>query len=536
MAVDLVVGCDLHTRKGLTMRLRDRLFSEIQKHYGDGIKTYQIDRLLDHYLPCVLIEINESITRPENPNGELSLSLLALDAIGIIRYQGRRYKLQRFMNLIPETRLFDVVFSGNIGKYSRVVLNPSYQDDIMKELLDLNGGIPTPAEKKILLARANHRIPIDQVSLNNFIIQADHRARTASGGLLLKIVRDLKRARTLNDYIECVKGQYYLSEYRQPSDSGREYGHGLSVQNLSRELRHAVLGVCHQYDFQAHSFAVMASLARAINPELSVAQITDYIRYRQPIRQRIARDVGVTEAQIKGIFTSLGFGARPVNNPYNSIRKILPDDASYQRLLAQQEFLYITQELEQINATILNYWGFQGAVEFNGYTFTETETGPSGRQVKKSDNQRLAWIYQNLEAQLTRKFIEIIRERTGLEPLTTVHDCIYYRQQIPASALVDVQVILRESLEYVRVEHTAIWPLTTAAGYSDRLSDQAQWEQEHQERIRQSELEARGYVSPVAQTLTVQQSPGRTQSVIQDLESGPDYTEYTYEYDWRTDV
>jgi hypothetical protein len=174
----------------------------------------------------------------------------------------------------------------------------------------------------------------------------------------------------------------------------------------------------------------------------------------------------------------------------------LPSDDAYNRLIRQTEFRYITEELAKINQVILNCDDFTGDfVGAGGYTYTSTITDSQGRHRKKTDSQRLAWIYQNFEAQITREFVDIIRTASGQEPLTTVHDCVYYAQPVPASVLVDAQVLLRDLYEFVRIEHTPIWPISTDTGFTDRFQETDDQIQEHRQHIVDEENLATGYFS-----------------------------------------
>ncbi len=510
------------------MKLYDTLAGELIKLYPE-LRERQIHHLLEKYIPAVLNELCRGLIRPANDNNEISFSLTNIDQ-GIITYQKKRYTIHKFMSRSPVTRLIDVKFSGNIGKLSRVVFNELYKEQIMNEILEMSYTPLTPAQQQELLKRANTLIPVDAQSLANYIIQSRSDAQRSSGAYQEKVMINLRRANELMGQIQEYQGSNYLAEYRETADSGRQYGHGLSLQIVSKELRHAVLGPCHQYDFQAHSFAVMASIARAIDPTVICSQISEYIRNRTVIRQRIARDVGVSESVIKSIFTSLGFAARPVNNPFNSIRRALPSDDAYNRLINQTEFRYITEELAKINQVILNCDDFTGDfVGAGGYTYTSTITDSQGRTRRKTDSQRLAWIYQNFEAQITQNFIQLVQAASGQVPLTTVHDCVYYAQPVPANVLVDAQVQLRELYEFVRIEHTPIWPISTDTGFTDRFQEHNHQNQEHLEFIRQEESFARGYAGDWNT-----HAPAKSwNEPLTELQPNYEEYEYEYQYDWR---
>jgi len=504
------------------MNLSNQISDEIKRIYPD-IKPYLADRYADKYVGVVLKEIQQAILRPSNPDEELSFnSKEVYNACGKTKDQERLFS---FLQKSPKTRLVDITFRGNIGRLSRVRLNSIYKDRIMYELLAMPESALTDQERREIRERANVLIPIDTASLSSFIQHTDQQIKKSGPGRYRdQLINNLLRARELRLEAHEVKGRSYLMEYWETADTGRQYGHYNSLQRMNQEVRHAALGVCYRYDFQAHSFAVMASLARSIDPDLKIAQIEDYIRYRTRIRQRIAQEVGIAESAVKSVFTSLGFGARPINNPYTSIRRAVGSAEAYERLVHQTEFKFIVEDLERINQAILGQFPDQDFVWHLGQTYhSKTALGR-----RRNRSQKLAWIYQNTEAYITAEFIEIIREQTGLEPLMTVHDCIYYAQPIPNSAVIDAQVLLREDYQYVRVERETVYPIGTEESFRARFQENHQVEQDHKNQIAREEQRAQGYSSEFTRSL----EPVRT--IQREDRHRPqkellDYREYEYE-------
>jgi len=507
------------------MNLSNIISDEIKKIYPD-IKPYLADRYANKYVSVVLPEIKQAILRPGNENEELSFnSKFVYNDCGITN---TRERLFSFLQKSPKTRLIDITFRGNIGKLSRVKLNPIYKEQIMFELLEMPTQALTDRERKEIAQRTNKIIEIDTASLASFIEHTQQQTRiTGPGKYYDALANNLLRARELYLEHQIHDGKTCLFEYWESADTGREYGHYNSLQRMNREVRHAALGVCHKYDFQAHSFAVMASIAKTIDPTIKIAQVEDYIRYRKNIRTRIAKEVGISEDAVKSVFTSLGFGARPINNPFNAIRRQVYTADAYERLINQTEFKFITEDLKTINATIDAYLPDQD-FEWNlGLRYQYQNA--NGR--RKTVNQKLAWIYQNTEAYLTKKFIQLIESMTGLTPLMTVHDCVYYRQKLPTSAVIDCQIILREEYEYIRIEHEDIWPIGTDQQFNQRFEQDNLEEQEHKNRVYQEELDACSYQSDIMAQV---QDCNRYDSIAElrariEKENQPDYTEYHYE-------
>ena len=506
------------------MILSNKISDEIKRIYPD-IKTYLADRYANKYVSVVLKEIRQAILRPINKDNELSFS-----KDPITRNCGRIKQTNEYLfdmlQRSSHTRLVDIVYTGNLGKLSRVVLNPIYKDQIMHELMAMPIQALTDQERKEIRERANRVIEIDTASLSSFIQHTEQKAKLSGPGKYYdKLANNLLRARELYLEHQNINGKSYLMEYWEQADTGREYGHYNSLQRMSQEVRHAALGDCHKYDFQAHSFAVMASIAKTIDPDIKIAQIEDYIRYRTVIRERIAKEVGVNNEAIKSVFTSLGFGAKPVNNPYTSIRRAVYTEEAYKRLIDQTEFKFIVEDLETINNTIDATLPTEDFVWHLGMTYHQhTDKGRL-----RTRSQRLAWLYQNTEAYMIKWFIDLVRERTGLEPVMTVHDCVYYKQKLPANTVIDAQVIIRADYPYIRIEHQAIYPIGTEQQYNNRFADDEEQEQKHQQCMREEEQQACGYKNQHMQALAVAWDPITELQHRQQIHSQSDYVEYSYE-------
>lgn len=488
------------------MTLKVLLSSELKQIYPD-MKDYLADRYASKYVSAVLAEIKYSLLRPENELEELSFSGLSMrDACGQVKYNNKTTYLFEFMGRSHRTSLVIETFAGNQGKMKRVKLNEIYKEQIMYELMETPPAQLTEQDRAELEANYNRVIPIDIASLQGYITRTrdDIAIQQHGSPLHNKLTENYFQATRLLSQVEQSDGVDFIKEYWVTADTGREYGKFLSLQRVDKNVRHAALGVCHKYDFQAHSFAVMASIARSINPAIKIGAVEEYVKYRSSIRKRIAHEVGVPEDVIKTVFTSLGFGARPRANPYNAIRRAFYTDELYNKFITNDTFKYIREDLETINSTVLGYFTDENFTGFGGYNFTGRD--PVTRR-KKSDSKRLAWIYQNAESVITREFTRIVEEYTGEKPLMTVHDCAYYKRRIPIETFVDVQVILKREhgFEFVKLEHEAIFPITTQAVFDTRFAEQAQHEQEHQQRIAQEESRARGYKSQWAQPLATPQ-------------------------------
>jgi hypothetical protein len=362
-------------------------------------------------------------------------------------------------------------------------------------------------------ANANYKVNVDPVSLASFIAKTTATIKATSNGSAYReaLLRNLTAAKQLQSMIhkaDELNPTPYINERWEIADCGRIYGQGYSLQRMTKEVRHAALGVCHKYDFKACAFAIMAGLANAIDPTLRIGATRDYIANRQKIRKRIANELGINESLVKTIFTALGFGAELKNNQHNAIRGALaaaarmqhdpsvrlPRDVynslgadEFKRLVQNRTFGYIYDELQQINKTIIDFFKTREPA-FDDVTYSEINP-KTGK--KRNERQKLAWIYQALEAMAMKQFAEFAEQ----EPLLTTHDCLYFRQKLPASVIVDVTVKLQDTFQFLRFEHEAIYPIAEQDQFEARRNEVKRVEAEHRRFIAEQEELAKFHVA-----------------------------------------
>lgn len=460
-----------------------------------GMRSAVAERAVGRYVDSVMAELAHQYPRASRADlAQAEIDFAAervMHACKQVSVEGRQVRVWPLMQRHPSTRLVHVVYQGNSlsGRVSRVTFNPLYRRHIMDELKSLSIELD-PARLQALEDQANSDQLVDVASLDSFL---KHTRRTLNtpdlpipyaDALLrnLMIGNELRsRVRSLDD------GRHCIAEHWEEIDSGRIYGHGLSLQRQSKEVRHAALGPCHKYDFKACSFALMTSLALQIQPDLPVAAIKDYIRHRAAIRKRLAAHLNISPDRAKGIFTALGFGAELKNNPHHAIRGQLGADA-YERLLQHDEFAAIASQLKAVSAVIDKAFPRDG-FEFFGRTYSPTHPKTGAKRTK---NQKLAWIYQCMEAEALRQFVEL----ADAEPLLTAHDCVYFKTQLPPSKTQDIAHLLAQQFELLRFEHEAVTPIHAVEEHcaANRAVDSR--ERQHRESIARQDQLAQNYHSP----------------------------------------
>jgi hypothetical protein len=244
------------------------------------------------------------------------------------------------------------------------------------------------------------------------------------------------------------------------------------------------------YDIKAASYALLTGLALDINPELEVAKLVDYVKNRTQIRKAIATEVGISELRMKAIFTSLGFGARTANTPYASIRKSLGAKA-HQNLMDNEQFVAIKDAMDRVRATIAAY--FPQSFAFVGGRYYSDQCPRTGK--KRTADQKLAWIYQAMEADAITRFGQIAQE-AGQQPVLFVHDCVYFKNKLPKGVLEEVLDELRVMYPLIAADHEKIYPIHTSNYEDPDFAAARQQEAEH--KLLMKRLEA-GLTTEVAE-------------------------------------
>lgn len=514
-----VIGSQEFTEKTSPIQrspLKQKLLQALKSTQPAIGKDYLYERCVNKYVDEMLLALRAAIAIKPNddlmPNQFYFCQSKIREAIGTIGKQ-QQYIFQ-LMKEDDATSLIVIErkgFSQNgVSRLSAAKLNPLYEELVIDEILNLrverNQQLLDEIERT-----ANYWVAVEPASLQAFITKTTETLRATKNGVHYEqaLLRNLVAAQQLQAMTHAPDAEHpthYVNERWEQADCGRIYGQGYSLQRMPKAVRHAALGVCHKYDFKACAFALMAGLAHEIDPTLLVGATLDYIKNRQKIRQRIAKQLGIDESLVKQIFTAIGFGAELKNNQYNAIRGALAKAArqqhdpnvrldkdvynnlgedEFQRLIANPTFRYIYEEFQAINATILSYFNTDN-FEIGEYTYSaiDPKTGK-----KRNSRQKLAWIYQALESRAILTFAEL----AGQEELLTTHDCIYFKQKISSEKIKDISVKLQEQFPYLCFEHERIYPITGDDAYEARFAEIDQFEREHREFIAAETENARWY-------------------------------------------
>ena len=485
------------------------------------LKDYQVTRYVNKYVDAVMTQIARqylTVTSDELDSGEISFAANEVyEQCGQAMVDDQRVRIYTMMQEHANTSLILLKYKGNSieQRVSKITFNPKYKSAIYKDLIESNYLLNT-ADLAKSSDKPNFSIPVDIAALDSYIKNTGQLLAKGGGDKYIqKLCRNLLTAKQVKHLaVLQTDGSYLVNEYWQAIDSGRVHGHGASLQRVAKEVRHAALGRCARIDFKASSYAILASLALAIDPEIKVAAIKQYIQKRTVIRKRIAKKIGINEDLIKTIFTSLGFGAELKNNPFSSIRRKIGKD-KYELLIANTEFMEIKNALDLVRDTVLSSEELKGDVfKIGAHTYAALD---SKTQKKRSKNQKLAWIYQACERMALDIVIDNMPDKFDL--LLPVHDCVYIKQSLPAQVVLDLKFELRELFPLLDFEQEFIFPIHAAEDHNKYNAAIDADIAAHKSRMAQEVLDATGYVSKyLPQDLSLPKKPDYTNESNADYE------------------
>lgn len=201
------------------------------------------DRCVRSYIGAVMRQIATQLALASQDDwsaGELTFHADKVrDECGQVTVGRQRVRAWTLMQSHPSTSLVIQVYVGNSisGRASRIVFNPTYKKEIMDELRTLSIELD-PVHLDALDVKANVELTVDPESLASFLKQTRRTLQQHAFGEAYerKLIRSATIANTLQSRIHARQdGSHFVKEYWERIDSGRMYGHGLSLQRIPKE-------------------------------------------------------------------------------------------------------------------------------------------------------------------------------------------------------------------------------------------------------------------------------------------------------------
>jgi hypothetical protein len=346
-------------------------------------------------------------------------------------------------------------------------------------------------------------VRVDVESLKNYIVWLNTEAKYLT---VDKKNHALRQARIVLAASQVFNGLYF--QRKKPSVFGRNYYEGVSVQNVNKELRRAMLGNCWEYDIRSSVIAWKMGFARdclsTLGSEQTVREAfpttTCFLEDKKDFMGTVRHftfdasspvlDKDYQLKRLKEAFTAISFGARLTSHGWQispgywlnpALVEIIKNPDDRKRFLANSTVRAFVQEQNTLDAYLYGQVKIQHP-ELLTMSVLQTHSGrPSKAKV-------LAYLYQHAETFV----MDVVREvahAKGRTPIANVHDAIFFEHRLG--------VDLKCEIEYQMQERTGnpYWHLTPKElkRYEPRLLDVKREEQAHRARIAQEEAAAKGF-------------------------------------------
>ena len=354
-------------------------------------------------------------------------------------------------------------------------------------------------------------VPVDVESVKAYVYWLETESNLIQGP---KKDLALRQSLSILGIASVTKG-YYLQR-KKPSPFGRTYYEGVSVQNVNKELRRAMLGNCWEYDIRSSVVAWKMGYARGylaasgLDQDLkkSFPSTLLYLEHKADFMATVSHYVFLESSPVpkdlrpkvvKRAFTAISFGARQTakgwldasgnwTNP--ALVDILQNSEDRTRFLSDVTVKQFIKEQNALDDYLYDLFKkFRPDLLLERYLQTE-----SGRPSKA---KVLAYLYQHGETQV----MDIVRQAAqakGLAPIANVHDAIFFKRRLGAE--------FKNAIEWQMREQTGnpYWHLTPKQieRYTPRSLNAERELSEHKKRIEQEELLAKGYKSVFSNILT----------------------------------
>jgi hypothetical protein len=269
---------------------------------------------------------------------------------------------------------------------------------------------------------------------------------------------------------------------RKESPFGRTYYSGISVQNVNKELRRAMLGNCWEYDIRSSVVTWKMTFAQELTDELypfkecrklfwaSWLYLEDRADFMRDVRKDIfgrKTDLSVAyqEQLIKQAVTAISFGARANVNGWiekngdwsnTALGEIFKNPTQRAAFLAHEVIQSFIKEQSLLDTYLAD--GMKAVLP-------EVYFGPLiTRNVKPSKSKAVAYMYQKSETQIMSIAYAVLK-KNGIKPIARIHDAFIVRHKLTIDLRSEV---IEEMKGQTRNNHWKIVP-NRLVGYQFNL-------------------------------------------------------------------
>ena len=302
-------------------------------------------------------------------------------------------------------------------------------------------------------------VPIDIASLEAYIAWLNTKAELISPGR----VRVYTEQALLILAVAKHMGGRYLQR-RKPSPFGRTYYAGISVQNVNKQLRRAMLGNCWEYDIRSSVVTWKMTFAQELTDQLypfkecaklfwaSKLYLEDRADFMRDVRRHTfgnAKDITVQyqEQMIKQAATAISFGARATLNGWRAqdgswcntaLGDIFKNSSLRRKFLCSAAIQSFTKEQALLDTYLANGMKAQLPEVYFGPLIT--------RNIKPSKSKAVAYLYQQAETQVM-DIARSVLARNGVQPIACIHDAFIVRHKLSPNQRSEIILEIRDQTD-----------------------------------------------------------------------------------------
>ena len=335
-------------------------------------------------------------------------------------------------------------------------------------------------------------IQVDAQSLESYIVWLTTEATKLTKD---KKAAAIRQARIVLGSSKAFNGWYL--QRKKPSEFGRMYFEGVSVQNVNKELRRAMLGNCWEYDIRSSVIAWKMGFAQQYLTSAGLdgdvghtfPAILNYLEdkgdFMRTVRLYVFHDLGKDLAEfqmklLKQAFTAMSFGARLVSHGWQdssghwsnpALVDILKNQEERNRFFNDPTVRAFIREQNTLDHHLFAQFKRQH-VDLLKLACLQTHGG------RVSKAKVLAYLYQHGETQ-TMDIVRATAAAHGRTPIANVHDAIFFKQRLGAELKAEIEWQMRAQTG------NAYWYLTPKElhRYESRHLDVRAEEAAHRQRI-----------------------------------------------------
>jgi hypothetical protein len=262
----------------------------------------------------------------------------------------------------------------------------------------------------------------------------------------------------------------YFPQRRKESPFGRVYYQGISVQNVNKELRRAMLGDCWEYDIRSSVVTWKMTFAQELTNQIypfkecrklfwaSWLYLEDRADFMRGIRMDVFGtktnfSVNYQEQMIKEAVTAISFGARANvsgwrekngNWSNTALVEILKNPKQRGAFLAHDLIQSFIKEQSLLDTYLANGLKEHSPDVYFGPLIT--------KNIKPSKSKAVAYMYQKSET-LIMCAAYLVLEKKGIKPIARIHDAFIVRRKLSIDLRIE---IIEEIKAHISNKHWSI--------------------------------------------------------------------------------